>query len=105
MDKTVPAGAATLLDFIRKTEGGRTDRASYDVIYGDNQSKLPKPITSLSIGELVDAQADFTRRYKSSASGGYQFMRATLQGLASELGLSGKQIFDQIGRASCRERV
>lgn len=94
MDKTVPAGAAILLDFIRKTEVGRVDRASYDVIYGNNQNKLPKPITSLTIGELVDAQADFTRRFKSSASGGYQFMRATLQDLSRELGLSGKQMFD-----------
>jgi len=94
MDKTVPAGAAILLDFIRKTEVGRVDRASYDVIYGHNQNKLPKPITSMTIGELVDAQGDFTRRFKSSASGGYQFMRATLQGLAKELSLSGKQMFD-----------
>ncbi len=33
MDRTVPVGAALLLDFIRKTEVGREDRASYDVIY------------------------------------------------------------------------
>ncbi|WP_075655082.1 hypothetical protein [Pseudochrobactrum sp. B5] len=94
MDKTVPAGAAILLDFIRKTEVGRTDRASYDVIYGHNQDKLPKPITSMTIGELVDAQASFTKRFKSSASGGYQFMRKTLQDLSRELRLNGRQIFD-----------
>ncbi|WP_420959372.1 hypothetical protein [Brucella sp. IR073] len=94
MDRTVPAGAALLLDFIRLTETGRSDRASYDVIYGHNQDKLSKPITSMTIGELVDAQEDFTRRFKSSACGGYQFMRATLQGLAKGLGLSGKQVFD-----------
>lgn len=94
MDKTVPTGAAMLLDFIRKIEVGRTDRASYDVIYGHNQDKLPKPITSMTIGELVDAQAGFTRRFKSSASGGYQFMRKTLQDLSKELRLSGKQVFD-----------
>ncbi|WOC14582.1 hypothetical protein [Pseudochrobactrum sp. MP213Fo] len=94
MDKTVPAGAAILLDFIRKTEVGRVDRASYDVIYGHNQNKLHKPITAMTIGELVDAQVSFTRLYKSSASGGYQFMRATLQDLSRELGLSGRQVFD-----------
>ena len=94
MDKTVPAGAAILLDFIRKTEVGRTDRASYDVIYGQNQNKLPKPITSMTVGELVDAQADFTKRFKSSASGGYQFMRKTLQNLSRELRLNGRQVFD-----------
>ena len=94
MDKTVPAGAAILLDFIRKTEVGRTDRASYDVIYGQNQHQLKKQITAMTIGELVDEQASFTKRFKSSASGGYQFMRKTLQDLARELRLSGKQMFD-----------
>ncbi|WP_376711357.1 hypothetical protein [Pseudochrobactrum lubricantis] len=94
MDKTVPAGAAILLDFIRKTEVGRTDRASYNVIYGHNQGKLSKPITSMTIGELVDAQASFSKRFKSSASGGYQFMRKTLQDLSRELRLNGRQTFD-----------
>ncbi|KAB2693862.1 hypothetical protein [Brucella intermedia] len=94
MDKTVPAGAALLLDFIRLTETGKADRSSYDVIYGHNEGKLPQPITTMTIGELVDAQASFTRRFKSSASGGYQFMRATLQDLSRELGLRGTQIFD-----------
>src|SRR5690606_23257866 len=48
----------------------------------------------MTIGELIDAQASFTKRFKSSASGRYQFMRATLQGLARELGLRGAQLFD-----------
>ncbi len=94
MDKTVPTGAAILLDFIRKTEVGRTDRASYDIIYGQNQHKLKNQITAMTIGELVDEQANFTKRFKSSASGGYQLMRKTLQDLSRELGLSGKQMFD-----------
>ncbi|MHC3940235.1 hypothetical protein ACI0FR_01545 [Paenochrobactrum sp. BZR 201-1] len=41
MDKTVPAGAAILLNFIREIEVGRTDRASYDVIYGHNRIDSP----------------------------------------------------------------
>ncbi len=90
MDKTVPAGAALLLDFIGGIEAPR----GYDVIYGNNQDKLPKPITQMTIGELVDAQASFTKRFKSSASGRYQFMRDTLQDLSRELGLRGTQIFD-----------
>lgn len=94
MDRTVPAGAALLLDFIAQTEVGSTGLASYDVIYGHNQGKLPKPITTMNLGDLVDAQVSFTNRFKSSASGRYQFMRATLQDLARELGLRGTQIFD-----------
>lgn len=91
MDRT---GAAILLDFIAQTEVGNTECASYDVIYGHNQGNLPKQITSMTVGELIDAQASFTKRFKSSASGRYQFMRATLQGLSSELGLRGTQLFD-----------
>ncbi len=90
MDKTVPAGAAILLDFIGDIEAPR----GYDVIYGNNQNKLPTPITKMTIGELIDAQSSFTKRFKSSASGRYQFMRATLQDLSRELGLRGTQIFD-----------
>lgn len=91
MDKTVPAGAVLLLDFIGGIEAPR----GYDVIYGNNQDKLPKPITQMTLGELVDAQASFTKRFKSSASGRYQFMRATLQDLSRELGLRGTQKFDK----------
>jgi len=94
MDRTVPTGAAILLDFIRKTEVGRDDRASYDVIYANKQSKLPKPLTSMNIGEIVDAQRAWSKNHGSSAAGGYQFMRATLQDLAKELGLSGSQKLD-----------
>lgn len=90
MDRTVPAGAALLLDFIGGIEAPR----GYDVIYGNNQDKLPKPITKMTISELIDAQASFTKRFKSSASGRYQFMRATLQDLSRELGLRGTQVFD-----------
>ena len=90
MDRTVPAGAALLLDFIGSIEAPR----GYDTIYGNNQNKLPKPITKMTLGELIDAQASFTKRFKSSASGRYQFMRATLQGLAQELSLRGTQVFD-----------
>ncbi|RVG29904.1 hypothetical protein CN233_18055 [Sinorhizobium meliloti] len=82
MDKTVPPGAAILLDFIRETEVGRSDRASYDVIYGHNQAKLPQPLTTMTYGEVVDAQKAWSKRFGSSAAGGYQFMRATLIDLA-----------------------
>jgi muramidase (phage lysozyme) len=82
VDKTVPPGAAILLDFIRETEVGRSDRASYDVIYGHNQAKLPQPLTTMTYGEVVDAQKSWSKRFGSSAAGGYQFMRATLIDLA-----------------------
>ena len=95
MDKTVPLGAAILLDFIRQTEVGRSDRASYDVIYANKQGRLAKPLTSMTYGEIVDAQKGWSKNHGSSAAGGYQFMRATLIGLAKEITvIRGDQVFD-----------
>lgn len=93
MDKTVPPGAALLLDFIRETEVGTKDRRGYDIIYANRQGKLPKPITSMTIAELQRHQAKGWPA-SSTASGGYQFMRVTLAGLRNELGLRDEQIFD-----------
>ncbi len=91
MDRTVPAGAAILLDFIRKTEVGRDDRASYDVIYANKQDRLAKPLTSMTIDEVLTAQRGWSKNHGSSAAGGYQFMRNTLIDLKEELGLRGSQ--------------
>jgi muramidase (phage lysozyme) len=92
MDKTVPLAAAILLDDIRETEVGTADRRGYDVIYANRQSRLPKAITSMTIAELQAAQAG-NWPAKSTASGGYQFMRATLGGLRKELKLRDSQVF------------
>lgn len=89
MDKTVPAGAALLLDFI----GGIEAPHGYDTIYGNNQNKLAKPLTTMTLGDIVDAQKSWTKRFRSSACGRYQFMRKTLQGLATELTLQGTLVF------------
>lgn len=103
MDKTVPNGAAILLAFIRKTEVGRDDRASYDVIYGHKQGKLAKPLTSMTYGEIIDAQRTWSKNHGSSAAGAYQFMRATLIDLAkANPSISGTDLFtaelqDQLG--------
>lgn len=93
MDPTVPRPAAILLDFIRKTEVGTEARAGYDIIFGHNQNKLPKPVTSMTVAELQRHQTSGWPA-KSTASGGYQFMRATLAGLRTELKLNDGQIFE-----------
>lgn len=90
MDRTVPTGAALLLDFIGGIEAPR----GYDTIYGNNQGKLPQPLTSMTLGDIIDAQKSWTKRFKSSAAGRYQFMRATLVDLSRELLLSGAQVFN-----------
>jgi muramidase (phage lysozyme) len=90
MDKTVPPGAALLLDFIGDIEAPK----GYDTIYGNNQKKLKKPVTQMTIGEIIDAQGGWSKAYGSSATGRYQFMKATLVGLLDELSLSRSQVFD-----------
>ncbi|WP_313665755.1 peptidoglycan-binding protein [Shinella sp.] len=93
MDRTVPKGAALLLVFIYETETKTEPPACYNVIYGHNQDKLPKPLTSMTLAEVQKAQSTWTRRFKSSAAGAAQFMRATLKGLIEELNLSTSQKF------------
>lgn len=90
MDRTVPAGAALLLDFIGNIEAPQ----GYGTIYGNNQRKLPKPLTSMMIDEVIAVGPSWTRAYKSSAAGRYQFMNATLKDLKKELNLRGSQAFD-----------
>ncbi len=44
MDKTVPAPAAKLLDFIGDTEVGRKPPEAYNVVYGHNKTLLLAPV-------------------------------------------------------------
>lgn len=92
MDKTVPAGAALLLDFIGQTEASR----GYDTVYGNNQGKLAKLLTTMTLGEVLAAQPGWTKSFGSSAAGRYQFMKATLEGLLDDprLGLKRAMLFD-----------
>lgn len=105
MNRTIPNGAAILLAFIRRTEVSRDDRASYDVIYANRQDRLAKPLTSMTYGDIIDAQRRWSKNHGSSAAGAYQFMRATLIDLAKENpSISGTDLFtpelqDQLGYA------
>jgi muramidase (phage lysozyme) len=94
MDSTVPAGAAILLEFVYRTETGRTPPACYDTVFGHNEGRLDKPVTRMTLGEVQASQRNWSRRFGSSATGAYQFVRATLKGLIGELGLEGTQRLD-----------
>lgn len=90
MDKSVPTGAAMLLDFIGSIEAPN----GYGTIFGNKQSKLAKPLTEMTLDEVTAAQRTWSKNHGSSAAGRYQFMRATLLDLISELGLRGSQKLD-----------
>src|SRR5690606_35301313 len=93
-DRTVPRGAALLLEFVYRTETSRTPPECYDVIYAHKQHKLARPLTQMTVGDVVDAQKTWSRNHGSSAAGAPQFIRKTLIGLCKELRLSGSQKFD-----------
>lgn len=107
MDKNVPAGAALLLDFIYRTETGRSSPECYEVIFGHNQDKLPKKLTQMTLDEVEVAQAGWSKQFGSSAAGAAQFMRntldapKTLQDIEGEMGLTGKEKFT----ASLQDRM
>lgn len=86
----VSSSANLLLDFIGDIEAPQ----GYGTIYGNNQRKLKKPLTSMTLDEVIKAGPGWTRSYRSSAAGRYQFMNATLKGLKTELKLTGKERFD-----------
>lgn len=103
MDKTVPAGAALLLDFIYRTETAKAPPDCYNVIFANRQSALKKPVTAMTLAEVQTAQvtwatkawaARFNSSKASSATGAPQLMRATLAELIDELGLRMSQVLD-----------
>jgi len=96
MDKTIPHPAAKLLNFIYETETGKTAPGCYDVIFANRQNRLAKPVTKMTIGEVLASQKIQRNWAKpaSSATGAPQFMYNTLIGLKKELGLRMGQVFD-----------
>jgi len=105
MDKTVPRPAAFLLDFIGSKEAPR----GYDTVFGNRMNRMPKPLTSMTMKEILDQGKWRTKTFGSSACGRYQFMDATLRGLAEELELKAEDRFtpdyqDRLGLHLLRRR-
>lgn len=90
MDKTIPPGAVVVLDFIAAREAPH----GYGTVYANKQALLAKPITAMSVDEVISAGPSWTKRFGSSACGRYQFMCATLKDLKAELRLTGRETFD-----------
>jgi hypothetical protein len=97
MNANVPRGAAVLLDYIGQLETARKGDAAYNTVIGhiDEKGKLPKPVTEMTLEELLAEQLRWVRnlKQKSGAAGRYQIIRATLKSLIAELGVSLKAKF------------
>ncbi|MYH31365.1 MAG: hypothetical protein F4137_21565, partial [Acidobacteria bacterium] len=79
-----PDRTTDLLEFIRALEAPRG--------HDDYERRIPvpppKPLTGMTIGEVLDWQADVRRAgAPSTAAGGYQVIRATLERLVRTHGI------------------
>jgi len=85
-------GALTpLLDLIGRAEG-----AGYDTIVGyvRREDYPSRPITALTVDELLAWQDSIDPKYDSEASGRYQVMEDTLRGLKASGVVSGSELFN-----------
>lgn len=80
---------------IRKTETAREGAAQYETIIGHNEKHLAKPLTDMTVDEIIDASDGWRKRFgtTSGAAGAYQIIKPTLIGLKRDLGLTGKEKF------------
>lgn len=82
--------ASSVLGFIRKYEGGEKD--PYNKMVGGGV----KPLTSMSVQEVLDTQKSMiSQGHESTALGAYQFINPTLQGLVNDLKIDPLLPFDQ----------
>lgn len=93
MNPNALRAAETLLDFIGKTESGRTGIDAYNTVYGHKEGKIGKPLIEFTIDELLAAQRTWGKNWGSSAAGKFQIIRKTLAGLVAQLGLAGSTKF------------
>ena len=85
--------AKKILDFI----GGLEAPQGYDQYFGDNPHAPPKPLTKMTIREVIDWQRESTEIHGSysSAAGRYQIIRSTLRGLINKGIVSENDLFDE----------
>jgi muramidase (phage lysozyme) len=93
-----------LLDFIaeHESEGAarRLQMSAYDVIWGGikGANRPPKPLTQMTIREVLAWQDRIDPLYRSEAAGRYQIMEDTLRGLYAEAGMTLDSVFDKAGQ-------
>lgn len=85
-------GLWPLLNLIGKAEAPR----GYDQYYGGikSQHAPPRPLTQLTVNEVLAWQDSIDRYYNSEAAGRYQVMEDTLRGLVRAGQVSGSARFD-----------
>lgn len=85
--------AKPILNLIGKYES----RNNYDVIWGGiSRSDYPsKPLTKMTISEVLAWQDSVDSKYQSEAAGHYQILEDTLRGLVINHGIDTGRLFDK----------
>lgn len=86
------SGLGPLLNVIGRAEAPR----GYDQIWGgiNLADYPPKPLTQMTIGQVLDWQDSIDSRYNSEASGRYQFIEDTLRRIYRKAGLTRNDLFN-----------
>lgn len=97
---SIPAPAKRLLDFIGSKEAPK----GYDTVFGNRMAQMPKPLTTMTVDEVIAQGKWRTDTFGSSAAGRYQFMRNTLASLKQTERLTGREVMtpalqDRLGYA------
>jgi muramidase (phage lysozyme) len=93
-----------LLDFIadHESEGAarRWKISAYDVVWAGirKEYRPKKPLTTMTIGEVLAWQDSIDPMHRSEAAGRYQILEDTLRHLYAEAGLTLKSLFDKAGQ-------
>lgn len=97
---SISAPARRLLDFIGSKEAPR----GYDTVFNNRMDRMPKPLTTMTVDEVIAQGKWRSDTFGSSAAGRYQFMRNTLASLKQTERLTGREIMtadlqDRLGYA------
>jgi muramidase (phage lysozyme) len=87
-----------LLRFIAQPES----RGDYNIVWGGIAAKdhPKKPLTKMTIKEVLDWQESVDSRYRSEAAGAYQIMEDTLRPLPPAAGLLSSDLFNEVNQDS-----
>lgn len=91
MDKSIPEAAQTILEYIYSKESG----GNYETISRNRQNRLPKPVTKMTVDEIIRDGVGWIKKYGtlSSAAGAPQIIKKTMVKLKQVMGLTGKELF------------
>ncbi len=78
-----------------KLIGKHESRNNYNIVWGRIAKKdhPPRPLTQMTIGEVLAWQDSIDPHYMSEAAGYYQILEDTLRGLYREAGLSANSLY------------